>query len=158
MIKIDVDTSLAIAKLDASTEKLHSAASNAVAECSNRLFSIVQGKLSGEVLNVRSGALRRSIRVDSVEIAKRISARVFSDGSVPYARIQEYGGRVNIPANAPRQAKALAFAWNGRMVFVKTTAAHVINMPERSYMRTSLAEVELAFAASIRQSVADALA
>ena len=157
MIKIQVDAASAISKLDAAAVKLGSAAKNAVETGGNRLLSIVQGKLSGEVLNTRSGALLRSIRIETVEDENGIGARVYSDGSIPYARIQEYGGRVNVPAIAPVHAKALAFAWDGRLVFAKSAAAHVVDIPERSYLRTSLGEFEAAFAESMHQSVADAV-
>jgi phage gpG-like protein len=157
MIAMDVDAAPAIAKLEALTGKLRFAAQNAVQNGCNRLLSIVQGKLSGEVLNSRSGALLRSISAEITETGNGIEARIFSDGTVPYARVQEYGGRLNIPAIVPMQAKTLAFAYEGRLVFARSTAAHIVDIPARSYMRASLDEYETAFAVNVQQSVREAL-
>jgi phage gpG-like protein len=157
MLSANIDPAPAIAKLDVMKQRLRAGVRGGVKNGAGRLLSLVQAKLSGEVLQARSGALLRSIHVETNENADGFGARVFSDGSVPYARIQEYGGRVNIPALAPVNAKALAFAWGGRMVFAKSVAAHVVDLPERSYMRYSLAEFADTFTGDIRQTVADAL-
>ncbi len=158
MIITRTDTGAAIAKLDALKERLRATARNAVEDGGNRLLSAVREKLSGDVLNSRSGALLRSLRMEIAGNTDGFSACVFSDGSVPYARIQEYGGRLNIPAIAPVHARALAFAWNGRLVFANHTAAHVVDIPERSYMRTSLAELADTFADDLQHGIAEATA
>ncbi|HTT84962.1 MAG TPA: HK97 gp10 family phage protein [Rhizomicrobium sp.] len=158
MISVKVDTAPAIARLDETKLRLRAAARNAVESGANRLLSLVQEKLSGEVLNSRSSALLRSIRVETAEDTDGIAVRVLSDGSVPYARIQEYGGRVNIPALEPIRAKALAFGYGGKLVFAKSTAAHVVDIPERSYMRLSLAEFARAFSDEMREAIAGSLA
>ena len=59
-----------------------------------------------------------------------------------YAAIHEFGGTIPPHQIVPDKAKALAFAVDGKQVF----AARVVNlpavtMPERSYMRSSLAEM-----------------
>lgn len=157
MIAVDYDTEPAIAKLDALKERLRVSAGGCIENGANKLLSIIQNKLSGEVLNSRSGALLRSIGVEKTENPEGIGARLFSDGSVPYARIQEYGGRVNILAVAPVHAKALAFAWGGRLIFARSVAAHVVDIPERSYMRSSLDEFAPAFVDYVRGTIGDAL-
>ena len=107
------------------------------------------------MLRPKSGALRASIRAEVGEDAGGFAARVWSGGSLSYARIQEYGGRIDILAIVPKTAGALAFAYGGRMVFAKRARAHVAQMPERSYMRTSLAEFAPLFADGIRRLAAD---
>jgi hypothetical protein len=113
------------------------------------LAGLVRQKLSGAVLRPRSGALRASIRAETAEDANGIEARVFGDGALPYARIQEYGGRISVPEIRPMNAQALAFAYGGRLVFARHARAHVVTIPERSYMRSSLAEFAPVFAAMI---------
>ncbi|HEX4079584.1 MAG TPA: hypothetical protein VHX61_12015 [Rhizomicrobium sp.] len=157
MITTRIDPTPAIAKLEVMKRRLRAGVRAEVENGAARLLSRVQAKLSGEVLEARSGALLRSIQAETNEDEDGFGAQVFSDGSVPYARIQEYGGRVNIPALTPVHAKALAFAYGGRMVFAKSAAAHVVDIPERSYMRSSLAEFADAFTADIRRIVSDAL-
>lgn len=154
MISARVDATSAIARLDAMKQRLRAGVRAAVADGAARLTAMVQAKLSGEVLNVRSGTLRGSIGVETVEDGQGITARLFSDTA--YARIQEYGGRIVVPALVPVNAKALAFAYGGRMVFAARTAAHAVDIPERSYMRASLAEFEPAFIDAIRKLAADA--
>jgi len=154
MFTARVDAASAIAKLNALQSKLRAGVREAVEEDAARLLALVCDKLSGEVLNARTGNLLRSIRSETSDNG----ARVFSDGSVPYARIQEYGGRVSVPAIEPVNAKALAFAYDGRMVFAKRTAAHAVDIPERSYLRASLDEFAPAFLDDIRKLVAEALA
>jgi phage gpG-like protein len=157
-ITAEIAAERAIAEFDALPGKVRASARDAVAEDGARLVSIVQAKLSGDVLQSRSGALLRSIKAETNEDADGVGVRVFSDGSVPYARIQEYGGRIAVPQIVPVEAKALAFAYGGRMVFAKSAAAHVVDIPERSYMRSSLDEFAAAFVADIRKIVTDALA
>jgi hypothetical protein len=107
------------------------------------------------VLQTRSGALRASLRAELRETADGLAARVWSDGSVPYACIQEYGGRIALPETAPANAKALAFAYGGKMVFARRAAAHMVQIPERSYMRSSLREFAPAFLDTIRRIATD---
>ncbi len=158
MITAQIDAAPAIAKLGALPMKLRVAVREAVEEDAQELLAIVQAKLSGEVLQLRTGALLRSITVETNEDADGIGARVLSDGSVPYARIQEFGGRIAIPEIAPATAKALAFNYAGRLAFAKRTAAHVVDLPERSYMRSSLAEFAPGFVGRLREAFAETIA
>jgi hypothetical protein len=155
MITAQVDAESAIAELETLKDRVGDVVGEAVEGAASQLLGLVQAKLSGEVLNARSGALRSSIRVESD--AEGSGARVFSDGSVPYAHVQEYGGRIAIPEIVPKNAKALAFAYGGRMVFAARTAAHVVNLPGRSYLRSSLAEFAPLFLDDIRKVVMEAL-
>jgi hypothetical protein len=158
MISVDFDAAPALSQLDEQKNRLRSAARVSVENGANRLLALVQGKLSGGVLNSRSGRLLRSIRAEVSDDAELVSARLFSDGSVPYARIQEYGGRMNIPAVSAQQSKALAFVYEGRLVFARSVAAHVVDSPERSYMRSSLDEFASTFPDVIGAAVAGATA
>lgn len=157
MITVEFDAAPAAAKLGATRRRLRSSMQGAMVRGAGQLLSLVHAKLSGEVLNVRSGALLRSIRAATAEDEGSISARVFSDGSVPYARIQEYGGHLNIPAAIPGHAKALAFAYGGRLVFAKRTAAHVAEIPARSYLRSSLDEFGGEFSETVHAAIVDSL-
>ena len=54
----------------------------------------VHKNLSGTVLNVRSGLLRRSVEVEIKRTSKGMAVEIFVPLSVvPYARIHEFGGR-----------------------------------------------------------------
>ena len=129
---------------------MHAGVRDAVTSGAARLLALVQAKLSGEVLQPHSGRLRASVHVEVSETGARISTEV------PYARIQEYGGRISLPEIVPVNAKALAFAYRGKLVFAKRVAAHTVDIPERSYMRSSLYEFEAGFLSDIRKITADA--
>ena len=98
---------------------------------------VVKNKLSGQVLNKISGHLQQSIQQTAIETGTEITGYVYSAGDVKYAAIHEYGGIIHHPGSDKFQA---FMGSNGAMVFTNHTAPHVINMPERSYLRSSLAE------------------
>lgn len=159
MINVQVDAVAVIAKLGGMSERVRGGVRGVVQEDAFKLLAKVQAKVSGDVLNVRSGNLRRSLHETGLQDnGSAISDSVASDSSVKYARIHEYGGRINIPEIVPRNAKALAFNYGGKMVFAKRVKAHVVNMPERSYMRSSLAEFTPIFVDDIRKVTAEAVA
>jgi len=151
-ITAKVDATCVVAKLDALPAKLREGVRAAVETGTRQLQASVQRKLSGEVLDPRSGRLRASIAASVAGLEGSISS------DAPYARIQEFGGRINVPAVTPVQAMVLAFPYGGRLVFTARTAAHTVNIPERSYMRTSLAEIVPVFVAGIRKIVEEAAA
>ena len=109
----------------------------------------VQGKLSGPVLKAPTGALKGSINVKDDFTTNSITSSVGVNlGSIPYARIHEYGGTI-LPKNGPYLVfKTPDGAWH------KVTR---VVMPERSYLRSSLAEmapfIEKAIRASLKKSI-----
>ena len=112
-------------------------------------------KLSGHVLNARSGALRDSI-VSEVSIdSDGVTASVGSVG-VKYAAIQEYGGKTSAHEILPSKASALAFVAGGALHFARRVEHPGSQMPERSYLRSSLAEMMAEIAAAFAESPDDA--
>jgi phage gpG-like protein len=98
----------------------------------------VQDKLSGEVLEVRTGTLRDSIS-NSVDASDSGTVgTVFVDGDAPYAAIQEYGGTTKAHIIEAVNAKALSFSMNGKQSFFTRVNHPGSNIPERSYLRSSL--------------------
>jgi phage gpG-like protein len=98
-------------------------------------------KLSGEVLNAISGALRASIVSEASVEGDRILVSVGSAGDIKYAAIQEYGGRTAAHEILPNKAEALAFIAGGALRFAKRVAHPGSTLPERSYLRASLEEM-----------------
>lgn len=114
---------------------------------------IIRDKLSGQVLAVRSGALRRSIQ-QVVSVAEpTVTGRVFSSGDVKYAGIQEYGGRTSPHDIFPKKAEALAFVMGGKTVFAKVVHHPGSQIPARSFMRTGLADLAPEIEADIKRAV-----
>jgi len=106
----------------------------------NLLAQIVGVNLSGGVLNARTGALRDSIQLRNDQQDDVQSVEIFSDGSVPYAEIHEYGGKTAAHEIIPDKAKALAFMLGGKQTFARRVQHPGSNIPERSYMRSALDE------------------
>ena len=155
MISISVSAAAGVEGLRAWRTGFRSRLSDSFAQCAAALLARVRARLSGEVLAARSGRLRAGMGAEATEDARGFQARVYSDANLPYARIHEYGGKIGVPAMVPKNAGALVFAYGGRMVFAKHTRAHVVDMPERSYMRSSLAEFEPVLLADIRRLAAE---
>ena len=108
-----------------------------------KLQVLVKLKLSGEVLNVRSGALRRSIGYSVVPTPAGPTASVFSRG-VPYAAIHEFGGTTKPHLIEAKNAQALRFYSNrwAMMIYRKSVNHPGSVIPERSYLRSALREME----------------
>ncbi len=98
-------------------------------------------KLSGGVLNAASGALRASIVAEAGVDEAGVFARVASAGDVKYAAIQEYGGKIAAHEIVAVKTRTLVFAACGALVFARRVAHPGSTLPERSYLRSSLAEL-----------------
>lgn len=157
MIDTGVNSGAAIARLKSLGPKVRARTAAAVAEETGMLFDAVLTSLSGGVLRPATGKLRDSISKEVIASSAGASGRVFSDGSVPYARIQEYGGRISIPQTVPVSAKALAFRFDGKLVFAAHVRAHVVDIPARPYLRPVLAAEAPSFKAGIEAALREAL-
>jgi phage gpG-like protein len=113
-------------------------------------------KLSGGVLNAASGALRASIFTEVGADASAVFASVASTGDVKYAAIQEHGGKTAAHEIVAIKAKALAFANGGATAFARRVAHPGSAIPERSYLRSSLAEMADEILASLAETPREA--
>jgi phage gpG-like protein len=134
------------AELDAEATKLAGA-----------LLDLVKDdKLSGAVLNIGSGALRDSIVASISSDSAGIVASVGSTGDVKYAAIQEYGGKTSAHEILPVKAQALAFVAGGAQRFALRVDHPGSLIPERSYLRSSLDDMEGQILDALADAVADA--
>lgn len=98
-------------------------------------------KLSGDPLKNRTGTLRRSITAKPVmESGNTITGEVSTN--VIYARIHEYGGQTAPHVILPKRGRALAFTMNGRQFVLAKVNHPGSKIPERSFMRSALREME----------------
>jgi phage gpG-like protein len=116
----------------------------------------IQQKLSGGVLNTRSGALASSIIATVDESSADVAVRIGTSGDVKYAAIQEFGGTIPPHEIVPDKAKALAFAVGGKQVFAARVNLPAVTMPERSYLRSSLGEMAEDIAGGLSEAVVEA--
>ena len=112
MISAVIHAAEAIADLRRWRDTLRARVRDSFAESAQALLAIVRAKLAGEELQLRTGVLRASIHAEAREDKSGFAARLSGDGSLAYARIQEYGGRIAVPDIAPKNAKALAFVYD----------------------------------------------
>lgn len=110
-------------------------------------------KLSGGVLQARSGALRNSISFMLVDSGNSQSVEIGPRG-VSYAAIQERGGTVSLPTLLPKGARALHWITpGGQNVFAARAAAHMVTIPARSYMHSSFEEKQLEITERVQSAV-----
>ena len=113
-------------------------------------------KLSGQVLKVRTGSLRSSISggqgVSRIEqSASSITAIVGTN--IKYAGIHEFGGTQPARTIVPVKARALAFDWKGQQRFYRRVQRPAVKYPERSFLRSSLRDMEPQIRAELEAAV-----
>lgn len=122
--------------------------------------SVMTEKLSGQVLKVRSGNLRRSIPrgtkiVEGPELIRGIVGLGDDEGGkvAKYGRIHEYGGVIPAHDIEIKNKQALMWMKNGTPRFAKRVHIPRIKMPVRSFLRSTLQEHRAEF----QQGLQDAL-
>ena len=112
-------------------------------------------KLTGQLLKVRTGALRDSIDYQVGEDAEGVQARVGTlKKAVVYARIHEYGGKTQAHMIYPKNGKFLKFAGKGgATVFSKGVKHPGSKITEKKFLRGSLEEKKAEFFARIDAAV-----
>ena len=144
-----------IAHLSAMPSDVHAGLVRTVTKLALQLERLVKQKLSGPVLKVRSGLLRSSIHSRVQDTIGGVIATVGTN--VKYARIHEFGGTIHIPEIRPKSARALAFEIGGQTIFAAFTRAHDVRMPERSFLRSALREMEPQIKADLSSAVGQAV-
>jgi phage gpG-like protein len=116
-----------------------SAVERAVLRLALKMTGLVKTKLSGEVLKVRTGRLRRSIHYTIAKGDNRTEATIGTN--VSYGKTHELGLTLPPHIVEARRAKALAFGVGGRMVFAKRVHIPAVKMPQRSFLESSLRQM-----------------
>lgn len=116
---------------------------------------LTKQKLSGQVLRVRTGLLRASINSRVTEGASQVTATIGTN--VKYAGIHEFGGKIHVPEIRPVKARALAFRVGGKTVFAMSARAHDVRIPERSFLRSALREMQPKIKAELQATVNEAM-
>ena len=146
-----------IARLDAMPGKLQAALLQKVSYLALKLEAKVKQKLSGDVLNVKSGDLRRSIDNKVDQSGTSVTGKVYSSGDVKYAAIHEFGGQTKAHVIEAVNGKALAFMMGGKQVFFRRVNHPGSNIPERSFLRSSLTDMREEITEGLHQTVVETL-
>jgi phage gpG-like protein len=142
-IQFDVDATSVTAHLSNVDAVVMASVMHAVRIYTADLKNYVQEKkLQGQVLRHVTGKLSASIDFDfPVESEQTIQGRVFSNDTVKYAAIHEFGGVIPAHDVYPKDPDGvLAFMWGGEQRFFKHVHIPDVTMPERSFLRSSLSE------------------
>lgn len=133
-------------------EKLRASIERFVQDAYNR----VRDKLSGGVLQRRSGRLLGAVNYNVEDRGSGLRGTLSVDSAAaPYAAIQEYGGETRAHPILPKSARILAFPAGGKTVFARRVNHPGSVIPERSYLRSTLAEMKPDIQAELASTVAD---
>jgi len=127
-----------------------------VADLTRRLEARVSEKLSGNVLQRRSGRLLSSITADVRENGSELMGSVGS-ANVPYAAILEYGGKTEAHEITAIKTKALRFTSTSGTAFAKSVRHPGSQIPRFGYLSSSLSGLEDEVVSELKQVVLDAL-
>jgi hypothetical protein len=171
-LRLVIDDSDVGAELERKQGMLMTAIAEAVDTVNLRLYERVEEKLSGEVLQRRTGTLAGAVDMQAARFVGAVCAASvgIDDGHPSFlvGLVQEYGGEKWYDIY-PVNAKVLAFmggAYNpetlghassvSAMVF--TPHVHHPPLPERSYLRSSLAEMEDLLYSELTEALTEVLA
>lgn len=144
------------ARLARASSEVKDRVRQAIAESAARVTAIAKDKLSDDVLHVRTGRLRRSIHFQVGGTPEAPSAAVGTN--VEYAAIHEFGGQTKAHIIEAQRGKVLAFKGaSGEMVFRAMVRHPGSRIPERSFLRSALAQeadaIRERIAAAVRESL-----
>ena len=151
MIQVTISAD-ALGRLGALPQDLASRLAAVVATLAQRLYDRVEENLSGAVLQRRSGRLASSI----VQQIDGLSASVgFDPAAVPYGAAQEFGADIRAHLIAAKNARALSFVVAGKRVFARHVMFPGAHLPERSFLRSAMADLAPDIGAAIAATVAE---
>ena len=147
-----------IERLGAMPQQIREAAKGSLDAWATELAAYIKAdKLSGQVLNRRTGLLSGSVHPLTEDAERGIVGGAGAGAGVPYARIHEFGGLIPAHEVVARNAKALAFTIDGITRFATRVQIPDVEMPERSYMRSSFDEKSPQGLEELRAAVKEAL-
>jgi len=117
---------------------------------------VMREKLTGQVLKVRTGTLRRSI--DQVVVQNAGSVTGIVSTNVEYAAAHEYGLKKQLTVK--EHLRTIKQAW-GKSIAPKQIQVRehtrTANLPERSFVRSALQDMSPEIVAELQQAVAGEL-
>jgi molybdopterin-binding protein len=118
--------------------------------------NVQQNKLSGQVLKIRSGALKSSIDVETGQNGTAITTTVFTD--LDYAAAQEYGfsGTVNVRASLRQIKEAFGHPISAKTIGVRAHSRRM-DLPERSFLRSALDDMTPDISAGVEDALREAI-
>jgi phage gpG-like protein len=156
MITFEYNDSNIRTTLESMPAELHDALLIKVTQLTFMLEAKIKQRLSGEVLNVITGNLRRSIFSTVEDNGNSIAGYCQQSGDVKYGAIHEFGfdGIENVKQHVRTITKAFGVDIKPKEVIVKAFTRHM-KMPERSFMRSSLNDMREQIVEELSQVIGD---
>ncbi|WP_257306299.1 HK97 gp10 family phage protein [Geothrix campi] len=147
-----------IANLKGMGPKVVAAGKASIARSTMKVLAKAKQKVSGEVLKNRTGTLRRAINQRIEEAGGRIVGTVGI--KLRYAAAHEYGFKGTVTVRAHLRMMKVAWGRPVKQPRKIEVGAHTMkmNLPERSFLRSSLRELRSDIIADMQASVAKAVA
>lgn len=146
------------AVLESKNERVQSRIESSIGASVLKLQRHIQnGKLSGQVLRVQTGTLRRSI--DQLVVKQGDTVTGIVNTNVRYGVMHEYGfsGTVSVKSHL-RQMKSAFGRPLKEARFVQIGAhSRQVNVPERSFLRSALRDLKPQIENSLRRAVENAM-
>lgn len=142
-----------VKRLTAAPQDIQNALQTSVSRMALRLLARVKAdKLSGQALKVKTGRLRRSINQRVVREGTGVYGYVGTN--VDYGRIHEYGFKGSVSVRAHLRTVTQSFG-KPTPPTQQHVAAHSrnVNLPERSFLRSALREMQPEIERSMREAV-----
>lgn len=141
-----------IARFETLSERIKGNLARAIGRLLIEMVSAVRAKLNGPVLKRVSGRLQASITQKLTVGDLEVTGVIGAGKSIPYAAAHEFGVTTQPHIITARNARALAFQAGGETIFRKSVHHPGSKIPERSYLRSTLAD----FSDRIRTALAKA--
>ncbi|AEV24619.1 Bacteriophage protein of unknown function (DUF646) [Azospira oryzae PS] len=118
---------------------------------------VMQDKLTGQVLKVRTGTLRRSIDQRLVTDSDSVSGIVSTN--VKYGKAHEYGSNKTVTVREHLRLVKKAWGKELKHPVWATVKAHSMkqNLPERSFLRSALADMKPEIIADLNKAAAEGI-
>lgn len=140
--------------------RLHAQVVQTMTRLGIRLQNVVKsGKLSGQVLRTRTGHLRASITAATEATPTGVTTRVgiFAGPTVIYGRAHEFGVHKEVAMRAHLRTIREAFGRPIAPTPVQVSAhSRRMDMPERSFLRTALADFGPTITAVLERTAGEA--
>ena len=152
MFTMQVDADRAIAAWEGRATRVPQAMAKIVTALTFKLLAAVQTRAP-----VVTGKLRRSIFSEITANDYQALGRVFVDGTTPYARIQEFGGKTPAHDIYQSKAQALRFMVGGNVHFAKVVHHPGSKIPAKLYVHGPFEEMKPEIIARIEAAVGEAV-
>lgn len=114
----------------------------------------IQSKLSGQVLNKKTGKVQRSLKIKMEQSAHKVVTTLYTNYNV--AKMYEKGGRIPAHIITPRKAKILAWSKDGIMNYAHEVHHPGVDVKARHFMADSLREMSAEISTELKMAVLDA--